>query len=110
MGEALVRHGHSTKTIAELNLGESPDLSAILKAARTGQLDIITNDSALVDAIYELDLYLDRSIVFLQLSGEEIEQDDAVDRLFARYKRLTPERLYSVTETRVKVRQLPHRL
>jgi hypothetical protein len=48
--------------------------------------------------------------MFLQWPGGAVEQDDAVDRLFTRYKRLTPERLYTVTETRVKVRQLPHKL
>jgi hypothetical protein len=47
--------------------------------------------------------------VFLQLPGADVEQDDAIDRLFTRYKRLTPGRLYTVTETRVKVRQLPSR-
>ena len=34
---------------------------------------------------------------------------DAIDRLFARYKRLSPRRLYTVTATRVKIRQLPGR-
>jgi hypothetical protein len=32
-----------------------------------------------------------------------------VDRLFDRYKRLSPGRLYTVTGSRVKVRQLPGR-
>jgi hypothetical protein len=48
-----------------------------------------------------------RSIVYLQLQGGEVELDDAVDRLFTRFKRLTSGRLYTVTATRVKVRQLP---
>jgi hypothetical protein len=48
---------------------------------------------------------LDRAIVFLQLPGGEIEHDDAIDRLFDRYKRLRPGQLYTVTETRVKVQQ-----
>lgn len=110
VGEALVRHGHSVKTSAECGLAEGAELSEVLQMAKAGQLDIITNDAALVDAIFELDLYMDRSIVFLQLPGQEVEQDDAIDRLFARYKRLTPNRLYSITETRVKIRQLPHRI
>jgi hypothetical protein len=45
--------------------------------------------------------------VFLQLEGGDVEQDDAIDRLFARYKRLSPGRMYTVTGTRVKIRQLP---
>ena len=48
-----------------------------------------------------------RSIVYFQLEGGDVEQDDAVTRLFERYKRLTPGRLYTVTASRVKVRQLP---
>jgi hypothetical protein len=36
-----------------------------------------------------------------------VEQDDAITRLFERYKRLTPGRLYTVTGSRVKIRQLP---
>jgi hypothetical protein len=46
-------------------------------------------------------------MVFLQLTGGEVEQDDAIDRLFARYKSPKPGMLYTVTENRVKVRQLP---
>ena len=42
--------------------------------------------------------------MYLQLEGGDVEQDDAIDRLFARYKRLTPGRLYTVTASRVKVR------
>jgi len=34
-------------------------------------------------------------------------QADAIERLFERYKRLTPKRLYTVTANRVKIRQLP---
>ena len=48
-----------------------------------------------------------RSVVYLHLEGGDVEQDDAVTRLFERYKRLTPGRLYTVTASRVKVRQLP---
>jgi len=68
---------------------------------------LFTTDSALVNAIYDDEIWFKRAIVYLQLSGEDVEQDDAVDRLFKRYKRLTPGRMYTVTESRVKVRQLP---
>ncbi len=50
-----------------------------------------------------------RSVVFLQLEGGDVEQDDAVTRLFDRYKRLAPGRIVTVTATRVKIRQLPGR-
>ena len=44
-------------------------------------------------------------MVHLNVDEGEIEQDDAIDRLFTRYKRLSPGRLYTVTGGRVKVRQ-----
>jgi predicted GTPase len=49
----------------------------------------------------------DEPDVLLDVPVGDLEQDDAIDRLFARYKRLTPGRLYIVTPGRVKVRQLP---
>ena len=58
-------------------------------------------------APFEQSTSFNRSLVFLQLAGGDVEQDDAIDRLFKRYKRLAPGRLYTVTGSRVKVRQLP---
>ncbi len=60
-------------------------------------------------APYLLEFWFQRSIVYLQLDGADVEQDDAIDRLFERYKTPTPGRLYTVTGSRVKVRQLPGR-
>ena len=112
--ESLKRHGHQTHALAELPAHESPrDPRDLLKAAQTKQWDIITNDAQLVQFIYDEKIWFNRSIVFLQLAGVgggDVEQDDAIDRLFTRYKRLTPGRLYTVTETRVKVRQLPSKM
>jgi hypothetical protein len=109
VAEALRRHGHVTQSVSELGL--EPDVAAcdLLAAATRKQLDVMTNDAALVNAVYDQDIWFKRVVVFLQLPGGEVEQDDAVDRLFARYKRLTPGRLYTMTETRAKVRQLPSR-
>jgi hypothetical protein len=103
--QSLKQQGHQTHALAELGAHESP--RELIKAAQTKQWDIITDDPQLVQLIYDEKIWFNRSIVFLQLAGGDVEQDDAIDRLFARYKRLTPGRLYSVTETRVKVRQLP---
>ena len=75
--------------------------------AHKAQLDVVTTDGALAEAPFLLDKPFGRSIVYLQLEGGDVEQDDAIDRLFARYKRLTPGRLYTVTGSRVKIRQLP---
>jgi hypothetical protein len=104
--QALRRHDHKTHAIAEMG-EESTDPRALLKAAQAKQWDVFTNDASLVAAIYDQEIWFNRCIVFLQLAGEDVEQDDAVDRLFQRYKRLSPGRLYTVTESRVKIRQLP---
>ncbi len=109
VAEALRRHGHGTHAAGELALPGGAMPVEVLKAAQTRQYDIITTDGALAGAPFELDYRFARSIVFLQLEGGDVEQDDAVDRLFLRHKRLAPRRLYTVTGTRVKVRQLPAR-
>ena len=106
VAEALRRHGHQAQTMSQSSL-ETPDPVDVLSAATKLQLDVITTDTALANAPFESGTGFGRSIVFLQLEGADVEQDDAIDRLFDRYKRLTPGRLYTVTATRVKVRQLP---
>ncbi len=107
VADALVRHGHSAQNMTELGLPPATDPATVLKTADAAQLDILTTDASLTSAVFASDLWLKRSMVYLQLEGADVEQDDAVDRLFDRYKRLTPGRLYTVTGTRVKVRQLP---
>ena len=105
VAEALKRHGHDVVEPA----GLTPESSAedVLKAAKKEQLDLLTADPAMAQAPFDLAFWFNRSMVFLQLEGGDVEQDDAIDRLFERYKRLTPGRMYTVTGTRVKVRQLP---
>jgi hypothetical protein len=107
VADALVRHGHQTQQAAEIDLPADAPLEDILMAAHRKQLDILTTAAHLAEKPFELKMPFGRSIVYLQLEGGDVEQDDAVDRLFARYKRLTPGRLYTVTGTRVKIRQLP---
>jgi hypothetical protein len=105
--EAFRRHGHAVLTPCQLELGfDAPPAEVFATAARK-QLEVITADKALVDALYGQRVAFGRTIVWLQLVGGDIEQDDAIDRLFQRYKRLSPGRMYTVTETRVKIRQLP---
>ena len=107
VSEALKKHGHQTHDVSELDLGPVIDMTDILQGAKTKQWDVLTADASLAHAPFESDRWFDRSIIFLRLAGGEVEQDDAIERLFARYKRLTPRRLYTVTEKRVKIRQLP---
>lgn len=107
VGEAVVRHGHKVTLAAELDLKADMPVDDLLHAARKAQLDLITTDGHVVDEIFAKKLKFPRSVIFLQLSGGDVEQDDAIDRLFERYKSPSPERVYTVTETRVKVRQMP---
>ena len=82
-------------------------MNADLNTWRNRKLYKMTRGTVMAQAPFDLDFWFNRSIVFLQLEGGDVEQDDAVDRLFQRYKRLTAGRLYTVTGSRVKVRQLP---
>ena len=110
VADALKRHGHVTHGVDELQLAADAPAMEILKAANSKQFDIVTTDAKLVEAPFDSKYWFGRSIVYLQLEGGDIEQDDAIDRLFERHKRLTPKRLYTVTGTRVKVRQLPGKM
>ncbi len=107
VSEALRRHGHQASSPEDLALAPETPASEVLQAAHVKQMDVLTNDHALVDSPFESPTKFGRTMVYLQLEGGDVEQDDAIDRLFKRYKRLSPGRLYTVTGTRVKVRQLP---
>lgn len=107
VGEALRRHGHEAKDMNALGLPPAASMETVLQTADAAQLDILTTDVGLSAAPFLMDYWFNRCMVYLQLEGADVEQDDAIDRLFQRYKRLTPGRLYTVTGTRVKVRQLP---
>ena len=107
VADALKRHEQDVPEAALLGIAEGQDAAQVLELARKHQCEIITADAAMAQAPYELDLWFSRSMVYLQCPPGEEEQDDAIDRLFERYKRLTPGRLYTVTGSKVKVRQLP---
>ena len=108
VADALRRHGHTVQDPAAVGLSPANGPAEVLKAAHKAQLDLITNEDTLAATLSEPDApTFGRSIVYLQLEGADVEQDDAIDRLFARYKRLNPGRLYTVTASRVKIRQLP---
>lgn len=104
---ALVRHGHKVVSADEAKIPADAAPEDLFSACHKAQVDVLTTDASLADGIFQTPVKFDRSLVFLQLAGGEVEQDDAIDRLFDRYKRLTPGRMYTVTETRVKIRQLP---
>ncbi|MBC7784956.1 MAG: hypothetical protein H7144_14050 [Burkholderiales bacterium] len=105
--EALNRHGHSAQPVAEVLSDATVDVDDLLKLAHQRQFDLMTTDKALSHRLLETRQKFSRSIVYLQLGGSDVEQNAAIDRLFARYKAPKPGMLYTVTESRVKARQLP---
>lgn len=110
VADALRQRGDQVQDPASLGLAADVSHLEVLRAANKAQLDVMTNMPAMAEAPFDEEAgTFHRSLVYLQLGGGDVEQDDAVDRLFERYKRLTPGRLYTVTGTRVKIRQLPGR-
>jgi hypothetical protein len=104
--EALKRHGQEVCRPVDVGLAPDAPPADVLEAARKGQREILTDDATLARALLESAGRFGRTMVLLNVDAGEIEQDDAIDRLFARYKRLSPARLYTVTGSRVKVRQV----
>src|SRR5215212_3081817 len=82
---ALKRHEHHVHELSEVELKADAPAAEILKAASKKQWEIITTDPVLAEAPFK-DHAFGRTIVFLQLGGGDVEQDDAIDRLFERYK------------------------
>lgn len=109
VADALRTRGDTVRGVRDLGLAPEAPADDVLKAAHKDQAEVLTTDAALAGALFgrEQPLPFNRSIVYFQLEGGDVEQDDAITRLFGRYKRLTPGRLYTVTASRVKVRQLP---
>lgn len=107
VSEALRRHGHATRAPAELRLTADASAAEVFSAARRHQVEVVTSDPSLAAAPYADHVPFGRCLVFLHVGDGEVEQDDAIDRLFLRYKRLTPGRMYTITPSRVKIRQLP---
>jgi hypothetical protein len=104
---ALRRHGQQPVNADEAQLPPAVDPLQVLDTARRRQLEILTADAAIAEAPFAAEMPFNRLIVHLNVGGGDIEQDEAIDRLFARYPRVSPGRLYTVTASRVKVRQLP---
>lgn len=104
---ALVRHEHTASTLADVELPPDAGPVEVLEVAHKKQLDVLTTDKDLPQAAIDHSFAFGRSIALLLVAEGDVEQDDAVDRLFERYPRMSPGQLYTVTDTRVKVRQMP---
>ncbi|HMD54394.1 MAG TPA: hypothetical protein VKJ65_07600 [Phycisphaerae bacterium] len=107
---ALVRHGHTVHIHADLaEVTTEPgalDPQELLKQLTARQWNLATTDRTLVQAVYDLKINFPNCIVFLQGDAAG-DSSAAIDRLFERYPRLAPRRLYTITKGRVKIRQLP---
>ena len=108
---ALIRHSH--RIVPEGASGENmptPDGAdsrrEFFAHLAKNQWELITTDADLVHQFYNDKIDFNRSIILLVGSAGE-DQPGAIDRLFARYPRLSPQRLYTLTSGRVKIRQLP---
>jgi hypothetical protein len=104
--EALRRAGHEAVTPESIGLAVDADAGAILAAAGKAQVDLVTADAALARKALDGEHRFGRAIVLLAVGAGDVEQDDAIERFFARYKRPGLRKLYTVTQSRVKVRQL----
>jgi hypothetical protein len=103
---ALERHGHKPVTLDDAVIEADVAADELFQLAHVKQLDVLTADRDTAQFARTQAFKFDRSVVYLQLAGGDVEQDDAIDRLFARYKRLKPHAVYTVTETQVKVQQM----
>jgi len=107
--KALEKHEHAAHTAADLPDGTMPATAEeLFPLLEKQQWNLLTNDTAVIRDLYEKKIQF--SGVIVQILDEiklAKEQADAIERLFERYKRLTPRRLYTVTASRVKIRQLP---
>jgi len=105
--DALLRHEQEVRRSLDIGLPAEAPAKEVLEAARKAQLEILTSDPVLAHWPFEQPTRFVRVMVLLGVEPAGLEQSDAIDRLFERYKRLSPGRLYTVTAARVKVRQLP---
>lgn len=109
---ALIRHEHACHASSELAADAAPETAddrlALFQQLARKQWNLLTTDSALIRDLYERKLAFPGIIVMILQDAEgPQDQGKAVDRLFDRYKRLTPGRMYTITPNRVKIRQLP---
>jgi len=111
---AMKKHEQACHTMLELSsetdapneVGDSP--MELCKVLEKKQWNLLTTDGDFVHKLYEEHVIFTGVIVFIVDDPVVLkDQGPAVDRLFERYPRLTPRRMYTVTASRVKVRQLP---
>ena len=108
VGEVLRELGHQAQRYADAGIDPAMTPRQLLAAARTRQLELIVAGRETIEAM--LPGSGDKQTfgrVLVQLPGKPEEQEEAIARLFFRFKRLTPGRLYTATPDHAKARQLP---
>jgi hypothetical protein len=111
---ALIKRKHACHALLELSADtDAPDEiandpAALLPIVDKRQWNLLTADNDFVRAVFEKKVPF-RGLIVHVLDDPDVldDQGQAVDRLFERYPRLTPRRLYTITPNRVKIRQLP---
>lgn len=106
---ALQRHSHKVHKGDELTADSDPvDITSprdLLARLVEKQWHLVTVDGDFLRRMYEEKVEFPGGIIIHLLSPEAT--GEAIDRLFERYPRLTSKRLYTITPSRVKIRQLP---
>ncbi len=107
---ALARHGQrpaepAVDTSAPGAPADAESREQFFAYLQKNQWELMTDDMDLVHRLYEEKIRFNRTIVLILPAPGDA--GIAIDRLFARYPRLSARRLYSLTPGRVKIRQLP---
>jgi hypothetical protein len=111
---ALARKDHVCHQLPELLAAADgpPDAAQqpaiLLPLLERRQWNLLTTDAGLTRSMVLKEAGFG-GVIVLVLDDADAPQDQgqAIDRLFERYRRLTPGRVYTVTPRRVKIRQLP---
>ena len=104
---ALIEAKHGCHTLLELAEEDfdSDDPGQLLPLLAKKQWNLITTDGDFIRELYERKVAFGGIVV--QLLPPHESPETSIPRLFERYPRLTSRRLYMITRSGVKIRQLP---
>lgn len=102
VADALRQLKHKPATLAEVGLTDDATPQDLMDVSRREQLELVVATPALRQDVVPA---AGRLLVYLHVEPDA--HADGIARLLARFKRLSPGRLYTVTPAGVKVSQLP---